>query len=320
MKNKDMEAIVKTLKEIDNILVVTHKSLDGDSLGSALALCFALRKLGKSSNIFKEDIISPKLEFLLKNYSDMPLEPQFVISVDIPNTSLIPEKAPSRIDMCIDHHTTNNIAASQKLVIKTAAATGEIIFKIIEELQVPICKKIATYLYTAIATDTGCFKYSNTTAETHLIAANLIKAQIDYASINHKMFELESFKDYNLKKIVLFNMEFFYNGILAIAEISQNILKKLDMKLEEIDAKIASETIKIEGVKIGILLKEKEDGTKVSIRTTKLYSSIEIAKKWDGGGHEMAGGCFIKKPLAIAKQEIIKELGFILRETENGKN
>lgn len=317
-KEKKIITIASMLKKINNANIITHKNPDADTLGSAMALCLALRKLGKCANIIVEEEISSRIEFLLEGYENLNFKPQCTISVDISSDSLIPESAPEKVDICIDHHATNNIAADYKLVIEDAAATGEIVFEIIEEMGIPLCKTMAKCLYAAIASDTGCFKYSNTTKKSHLIAAELMDYLEDFAKINRKMFEFESIKDFKLKQMVFANTEFFYNGTLAIAEISKEMLDEFGITLEQVDVAIASELIKIEGVKVSALLKEKDGGIKVSLRTVEGYDAAEIAAMWGGGGHKRASGCMFTEPLHIARQKIIDDLKVFLFEGNNG--
>lgn len=318
MNKEKIITIVDVLKKINNAVIITHKSPDADTLGSAMALCLALRKLGKCANIIVEKEISPRIEFLLEGYENSNFEPQHVISVDISSNSLIPESAPKKIDICIDHHATNNVVAAYKLVMEDAAATGEIVFEIIKEVGIPLCKTMAKCLYAAIASDTGCFKYSNTTKNSHLITAELINYLEDFAAINQKMFEYESIKDFKLKQMIFANTEFLYNGTLAIAEVSKNMLDELGITLEQVDVAIVSELVKIERVKVSALLKEKDDGVKVSLRTAEGYNAAEIAAVWGGGGHKRASGCMFTEPLHIAKQKIIDNLKVFLLEGNNG--
>ena len=318
MNKEKTITIVDVLKKINNAVIITHKSPDADTLGSAVALCLALRKLGKCANIVVEKEISPRIEFLLKDYENLNFEPQHVISVDISSNSLIPESAPKKIDICIDHHTTNNIVAAYKLVMEDAAATGEIVFEIIKEMGIPLCKTMAKCLYAAIASDTGCFRYSNTTKKSHLITAELMDYLKDFAKVNQKLFEYESIKDFKLKQMIFANTEFLYNGTLAIAEVSKDMLDELGITLEQVDVAIVSELVKIEGVKVSALLKEKDDGVKVSLRTAEDYNAAEIAAVWGGGGHKRASGCMFTEPLHIARQKIIDDLKVFLLEGNNG--
>ncbi|MGN1034527.1 MAG: bifunctional oligoribonuclease/PAP phosphatase NrnA [Oscillospiraceae bacterium] len=318
MNKEKIITVVDVLKKVNNVIIITHKSPDADTLGSAVALCLVLRKLGKCANLVVEKDISPRIEFLLEAYENLNFEPQYAISVDISSNSLIPEQVPKKIDICIDHHATNSIMADYKLVIEDAAATGEIVFEIIKEMGIPLCKTIAKCLYAAIASDTGCFKYSNTTKKSHLITVELMDYLEDFAKINQKMFEFESIKDFKLKQMIFANTEFFYNGTLAIAEISKNMLDELGVTLEQVDVAMVSELAKIEGVKVSALLKEKDDGVKVSLRTAEGYNAAEIAAMWGGGGHKRASGCMFEESLRIAKQKIIDGLKIILLEGNNG--
>ncbi|GHV29392.1 1-pyrroline-5-carboxylate dehydrogenase [Clostridia bacterium] len=311
-----IKEIIKKLKESDGIQIITHKSPDMDTLGSALALYHALRKLGKKVRVIYDTRIAPKCNFLFEGYVDSDFDANLFVTVDIATPGLFPKEFVSdrEVDICIDHHIKNGILAKLKLIKTNAAATGEIIYDIINLLGVAMDEKIASCLYAAIATDTGCFRQANTTANSHKIAANLMETGMDYSLINKNVFGFESLKDFELKKIFFANVEFFFGGKLALVTITKSILQQVGLEQEEIDDGLFSELIKIEGVCVSAVLREKDNCTKVSLRTNEDYNASEIANQWNnGGGHKRAAGCCIKGSVAEAKRIIIDTLEANLR-------
>jgi phosphoesterase RecJ-like protein len=305
--------IVERLKISDNIHIITHKSPDPDTLGSALALYHALHSLGKQVKIIHDINFSSKYEFLFKDYSDPNFEGKLFVSVDVATPDLLPANSPE-VDICIDHHINNKIEAELKLVRPEASATGEIIYDLITMLGININKNIANCLYAAIATDTGCFRQANTTANSHTIASKLMNIPgMDYLMITRKFFGFESLKDFKLKKLFFANAEFFHNKKLVTSTITGEMLKKLELGSEQIDNGLYSELIKIEGVCVSAVLRETDDFVKVSFRTNEQYNANEIAGIWNnGGGHKRAGGCIMKCSIEDAKQSIVNVLAGIL--------
>ena len=203
-----IKEIASVLKENNNFEILTHNYPDGDCLGCGCALALALRKLGKNANVVTTD--KPKnLDFITSIVEDMDFEPEFIVSVDVADEKLLGKNEDSyrgRIDLCIDHHGSNVVTAPQKYVDPTAAAAGEIIFELIKELGVTIDRNIANCLYTAVSTDTGCFRYVNTTSKTLRIAADLLDIGCDSDFINKIMFETKTKRRIELERDVLENM------------------------------------------------------------------------------------------------------------------
>ena len=165
------------LREHDNFIILTHRRPDGDTTGCAAGLCLGLRALGKSAWVLRNRQLTPKLApFAEGLLTDTCPEDATVISVDIASLGLFSFDAEAlhleeRLCFAIDHHGSNDLSVP-KLVEPDSAACGEIILELLELLGVTLTRQMAEALYLAISTDTGCFKYSNTTAHTHAAAAN----------------------------------------------------------------------------------------------------------------------------------------------------
>lgn len=297
------------LKLHDNFAILTHASPDGDTLGSGYALCEALSLLGKKAEVILPDEVHRKFDYL--KYETEPNSHQTIVAVDIADEKLLGrlyEQYSGKIELCIDHHGSNLKYAKNLYLESDSASTCECVYKVILAMGVKVTPHIADCLYTGIATDTGCFKFSNTTAGTHRIAAELIELGADYGEINRVMFEVKSRERVEMERLVLENIEFWFEGRCAVITVTQNMLKQTGCEGGDLDG-ITALSRQIEGVKIGITLREKSDGKiKVSLRTFEPYDASEICKLFGGGGHTRAAGCEFSCSFEEVKNKIKQTL------------
>ena len=303
--------MAQALRAHDNYIILTHRRPDGDTLGSAAGLCLGLRALGKNAWVLKNRQLTPKLApFTEGLVTDTCPEHATVLSVDIASLGLLSFDAEElslgdQIALAIDHHGSNDLNAP-KLVEADRAACGEIILELLELLGVTLTEKLANALYLAISTDTGCFKFSNTTAHTHAVAAACLTAGIDGGEINRALFETKSRPRFEMERIVFDTMEFHENGAIAVAVLWRRDIDHAGADMDDLDS-IASLTRQIEGVQIGITLTEKPDGTvRVSVRTTKEMDASAICKRVGGGGHVRAAGASFTCGMDEAKAEMLR--------------
>lgn len=297
-----LKQISEILQQNNNFEILTHNYPDGDCLGSACALAIALKKLGKRARVITTDR-PKKFEYILGLVPYEDFETGCVVSVDVADEKLLgknEEKYRGKIDLCIDHHKSNVIDAPAKYVDADAAAAGEIIFELLPELGVEADKDIADCLYTAISTDTGCFRYTNTTSRTLRIAAELLDLGCDSGYINKEMFETKTKKRIELEREILDKMIFCADDKCAIVYTTRAMTEGLT---DDETEGIASIPRCIEGVKMGITVREKERDYKISVRTNDGVDACEFCRQFGGGGHAAAAGCSIKGTLdsVIAK-------------------
>ncbi len=294
------------LKKNDKYLILTHAHPDGDTLGSGFGLCSALRKMGKKANVICGDEIPHKFKFLTQE-GDEDFLPETVISVDVADEKLLgslKEKYADKVLLAIDHHGTNTGFAENLYLEEESAAAAECVFNVIKELGVEITPFIAGCLYTGIATDTGCFKFSNTTQRTHIFAAELMKSGADYDEINRVMFEVKTKSRLEMERRVLNEIEYIYDGKCAIFTVTQKMIKETGCDSSDMDG-IAALSRQIEGVQIGVTVREKADGRwKVSIRTFEPYDAAQICSFFNGGGHKRAAGCEFDCSLEEVKAQL----------------
>lgn len=321
---KKLSDIAACLRKKDYIYILTHKNPDGDTLGSAYALCAALLKLGKTVKVLCNDPIPKKFKFMENfgnsNFSSQNLDfkPKYIVTVDISDTSLLGEKLETysdKIDLSIDHHITHKNYARTNFVDAGAAANCEIIYDLLccltGELQVD--EYVATCLYTGIATDTGCFLFPSTTAKSHKIAAKLIEKSINISEINESLFIKKSKSLIELERMFLESIKFHCDDKVAVGTISLATLNELHIKPEEVEG-LSAIPMRYDDVEIGITIREiSQDDYKISFRTAKNFNATNIAERFGGGGHLRAAGCQMKGELSEITHKILKEVRPLLQ-------
>ena len=276
------------LREKDNILILTHANPDGDTLGSGFALCRALMKIGKICAVINADDIPKKYNYLFDDIVEIKFKPDYVVAVDVATVKLLGGlEEQYKIDMCIDHHSTNTEYANL-LLLEDAPAACQIMYEVVLALGVEVDKKIADCLYTGLTTDTGCFRYDSTTAQTYRVAADLIDAGADNGRINRIMFETKSKTYARLERLAIESMRFYEHERVAVITVTQEMFQLTGSNAQETEG-LAPLTRQIEGVEIGITIQERPDGTcKASIRTFESVNAAKLAACFGGGGHAQA--------------------------------
>ena len=306
----------------DKILVMSHASPDGDTLGSASALLRGLSSLGKQVDFLCADPVPEKFSYL---FAGLPLggfEPAHVMTVDVADKALLgkaPQELVARVELAIDHHGTHVPFAPQRWVEADSAATVELIYALLGELGVELDRAMADCLYTGLATDTGCFRYRNVTPRTHRIAADLLELGAQSGDINQRMFESKSRGQVEAERIAMDSLAFSSQGLVAILEVPYSLFARTGVEENDLDG-IASLPREIQGVVLGITLKEKEDGkVKVSVRANPPADASVLCARLGGGGHQGAAGCSLgqvtleqaRQTMEQACSQYVKELGLL---------
>ncbi len=285
--------------ECDNITILTHKSPDGDTLGGAFALCYMLRDMGKKANVINNEPLPKKYkEFMYPDYEPMDFEEKCVIAVDIASLELLGDNLSrytedSKIDLCIDHHMTNKKYAKLYCIDADSPAACQTLYELFKYMKRPITKLIAICLYIGITTDTGCFKFESVTPKTHMIAADLISYNINHAYLNRMMFDVKPRGVIKVEQEVLSNLQFCFDDRCAIEFVPKALIDNSGVESAEFE-ELATIPLTVEGVEIGITIKEKENNEyKLSVRTTDKHDACAFCKSFGGGGHLRAAGCQI---------------------------
>ena len=317
--------LCEALKENKKTLIICHARPDGDAIGSAFALKAILGKLGIESYCVCEDEVPKRLRFLsapiqsgsLADSIPEDFYPERVITVDTASPSQLGKLAPyfsDKVDIMIDHH-RSGFAFADNYIDSNAAATGEIIYKIADALLmangIPLPRDAARCLYAAISSDTGCFKYSNVTPTTHMVAASLVKSGIDAAEINRLLFDAKSPERLKAEKVALQRLKLFDGGRISCVALSYEDAEAEGVDLEELDALIDVARC-VDGVMVAFAVKQKEAGEtfRISMRSECKVDVAAICERFGGGGHVKAAGCAVTAGSADEAAEII------LREIE----
>lgn len=316
ISNASLKQLGEMLKAAESILIFPHINIDGDALGSAAALCRALRDSGKTAWIMMDEDVPAYLSFMDTEFCTTDrkciAEPDVCICVDCSDTKRFPAVADiyakGRLQLCIDHHATGGSFGDHYYIDGDEAATCQLIYKLLKEMDAEITPCIAESLYTGISTDTGNFQYSNTAAETHRIAADLLECGVDHVGITVKLYQTVPLRKLQTQTKILDRMEILADGRAAISYVTQEMLDELGAQMDDSEGSIDL-LRNIEGVEIAAFLKEKGDTVKVSMRA-KSYATVDgIVMKFGGGGHAKAAGCTLEMgmddALELMKKEII---------------
>ena len=316
MKNNTIKEIANELKKANSIVIFPHILMDGDTLGSSAALCKALRLQGKKAHIAIEDKIPDYLVFLDNDYCTYDFDklqaPDVAICVDCGEYHRFKNRKnlfdSAKLKICIDHHSTSSGIGDMNYIDGSAAATGELIFDLLNEMDVDIDKEISSAIFAAITTDTGNFQYANTTKRSHEITMDLYDSGLDAYAVSIALYENESMKKIKLHSLVLSKAEIFAEDKAIIALVTQDMLTQTETLMEDTEG-IVSKMRSIKGIEVAALLKEEEtENIKVSMRSKGDADVAAISVKYDGGGHAKAAGCTIKKPIDIARKEIMESV------------
>ncbi len=234
-----------------------------------------------------------------------------VITTDIASEGLLSFGAAAlapRIELVIDHHGSNSLPCENRIVLADRAACGEIVYALLLELGAPVSKETAEALYVAISTDTGCFKYSNVTGNTLRVAAELIDLGADVAPINKIFFDTKTFARLKLEARLTAGIELYAGGMVGLCTLPQRWIDELSISEDDIDS-ISGFARSIEGVEIGIMIREVEGGMgKLSLRTSPRYDACALCQQLGGGGHAAAAGASVAGGIEGAKKAILDVL------------
>lgn len=312
-----MNKITSILKDSKKIAISYHALPDGDALGSSLALLMGLKKLGKDVYILSTDKVPPIYNFLpgssLINDAaeDIQKDTDCVVVLDCGNISRISAKLNTDyreyILINIDHHISNDMYGDYNFTDANASAVGEIVYQMLRFLNINIDKDIATCLYTSIMTDSGAFKYSNTTSVTHSIIGDLINIGIDFNQIHRNIYENKKFERVKLYGKVIDNMYLVHDNKICVMELHNNMLDSLNIEASD-TSDIISIGMEISDVEVALLFKENSAGTKVSLRSKSQVDVRKIAEKLGGGGHIRAAGVTLDMSIKEAKEVLLNIL------------
>ena len=292
----------------DRFTILTHRKPDGDTIGSAAALCRGLRQLGKTAHVLDNNevtaLYAPLLEGLTK---PQPEEGDVLIAVDVAADNMLPKAfgdMKNCIDLRIDHHGSGREYTPNEFVDSESAACAEIIWELLLDMGVEPDAQMAEAVYVGGSTATGCFRYANTNAHTFDVSADCAAAGADIFEWNRKLFDTNSLAKLRLQAWVVANFKLLWDGRIAICALPKAVEEEIGVNEDDMN-NISGFLRSIEGVCIAALLRDvDEDNTKVSIRSVPGYNAAYICEQFGGGGHAGAAGCSIRMPLHEAAREL----------------
>lgn len=311
-ENLPVSRAAEILMQRDNITLLCHRRPDGDTVGSAFALYYALQMLGKEVRVLCADPLPEMYRYLYPDYTpsrvlEWPVE--YVVAVDVATADLLgglEKKYGTMVDLCIDHHPSNTDYAALTCLWAGAAACAEPAAAIIKAIGLPVSGRIAECLYTGLATDTGGFRFSNTTAATMRLAAEIMESGVDTARLNTCIFESVSKAKMLAEARMMSALQFYENDRIAVMPVTLAMRAETGVTGEELED-VAGIPRKIEGVLLGITIKEHEEECHISLRSKEPVDADRIAAAFDGGGHRFAAGCTIKASVEEAARLLVEE-------------
>jgi len=313
--------IIDVIRRHNRFVILEHEKPDGDCIGSGLALVQSLRALGKKALLVSQDPHPPVYDFLpgrafctrVGYIKPEDFSPEIAIFLDCTGS----DRAGQAIDLAqgakmwinIDHHVSNTYFGQLNLVDAGASSTGEILFDLLGALGVNITVDIATCIYVAIVTDTGGFRYQNTTPKALRIAARLIEIGVKASEISDHVFETRSLSSLLLLKQALDTLKIYQKGRLATITVTREMMRVAGASMDETEG-IINYPRSIPGVEMVVFFKEREDGkgVHVSFRSKSYVDVAEIASSLGGGGHARASGAFLPGSVHEVSGKVLRML------------
>lgn len=315
--------LLQFLEKENDFIIATHINPDGDALGSALALMFALESKGKKVTVFDRDKVPDFYQFLpgqekiINNLIETDAASKNIILVDCNNlerTGL--ENFKFRKSCVIDHHETENNFGDIKWIAPDVAATGILIFHILKQMSVGLSPEIAVNLYTAIVIDTGAFRYANTNADVLRISADLIDAGANPAYVSNNLYEMWTDKRFKLLIKVLNTLEI--RNEIALTFVTKQMFEETETSPDDTE-NFANFPRMMGNIKVSVLLRQLDDETwKISLRSKGDINVAKVAVLFSGGGHKNAAGCKIEGTINEVKDTLVDVLYKILKPKLNG--
>ncbi len=321
-KMADLAGIAAELRAAESFLVTSHSNPDGDAIGSILATYHFLRALGKTAITCVSSDPVPRVYQWLPGASNIvgpgvELPPfEVAVVVDVARRDRFDDVAkrigPEVKVIVIDHHIEERPCGHVNFVDPSYAAVGEILVELFAEAGVPIPREAAVCAYVAQVTDTGGYRFSNTNARSHRIAAMLVEAGVDVSGISHRVFDVISVPKVKLLERVLAHRGFSAGGRVAWSELTVKDMTNVGATGEDLDG-LANYLRNIEGVEVGILFQEIDaQSTKVSLRSQAGFNCADFLQQFGGGGHPAAAGGTLDMPLCQTRALVLERLSVVL--------
>ncbi len=296
------------LKDHDNYLILSHRRPDGDTIGSSAALCLGLRQLGKTAHVLYNAEVSPRFQWLHQGLIKEAAEAgDCIVSVDVASPGMLPrafEHLLGRIALRIDHHGSATSFTDGELVDAASASCAEVVWDVLEQMGVTMDEKIAEAVYVGLSTDTGCFRYSNTTAHTFATAALCTGAGARVYELNQELFETNTLGRLKMQAWIVDHMKLLKAGEMAIVAIPKEVEQSIGVTEDDMD-NISSFPRTVAGVCMAATLRQTAEGeAKLSVRAVPGYDATKITVQFGGGGHKGAAGASFRCSLEEAAEAV----------------
>ncbi len=304
MKTLSRNETAQWLRQHDHYTILTHRRPDGDTIGSSAALCRGLRQLGKTAHVLRNGEVTDRFRWLHEGLTKETVEDgDTVVSVDVASPGMLPEafrELLGQIVLRIDHHVSATSFTDYEIVDGKSASCAELTWDILEELGVAMDADVAEAVYVGTSTDTGCFRYSNTSAHTFETAAKCAAAGAKIYELNQTLFETNTLGRLKMQAWIVAHMQILRSGEMAVCAIPKSVEESIGVTEDDMD-NISSFPRSVAGVCLAATLRETAEGdVKVSVRAVPGYDATKVAVKFGGGGHKGAAGANLKMPLADA--------------------
>lgn len=307
-----LTAIEKTLRQNEHFLLISHVNPDGDTLGSMLALALALETMGKDVIRYSPGGVPdcyrflPGAERVVRSLPDR--LPPCAIAIDCGDLNRAGDFAERSTEagtlINIDHHPSNSGFGRINWIDPLAAAVGMMLYTLFKRMGVELTRDLAVCLYTAVITDTGSFRYSNTSPKVHEVTAELLKTGICPHEIAEEVFEKKPLSAVRLLQEALQTLEISEQGDVAWLTVTDEMIRRTGVDRLETEGLI-NYPRSIKGVEVALLFTEQAEGVKVGFRSKRFVDVQKIARQFGGGGHVRAAGCLIRKSLGEVRNEVL---------------
>ena len=296
------------LLEHDRFTILSHRRPDGDTVGSSAALCLGLRQLGKTAYVLENKEVTPRFAWLHEGLTKPSAEEgDTVVSVDVASPEMLPgafRPLLGKIALRIDHHSSATSFTEQELVDGDSASCAELVWDVLSLMNVTTDRALAEALYVGISTDTGCFRFSNTTDHTFSVAALCARAGARIYELNQELFETNTLERLKMQAWIVEHLKLLRRGEMAVCAIPRAVEREIGVTEDDMD-NISNFPRTVAGVRMAATLRETADGdTKLSVRAVPGCDATVIAVRFGGGGHKGAAGASLKMPLEQAVKAV----------------
>lgn len=316
MKKLTRTEAAEFLKARDHFVILTHVRPDGDTVGSAAALCLGLRSLGKTAHVLYNPGVTPRYAWLHQGLTvQTPGEGDTILSTDVASPQMLPPEFDSlaqRVSLRIDHHGSATSFGEYELVDPHSASCAEVVWDVLEILGCPMTPGLGDALYVGLSTDTGCFRFANTTAHTFRTAAVCAQYGARIFELNQQLFETNTLGKLRMQGWIVEHMKLLEGGSLAVCPIPREVEEQIGVTSDDMD-NISNFPRTVAGVNMAATLRQTPQGeVKLSVRAVPGYDASIVAQRFGGGGHKGAAGGILKgmglNEAAAAVEAVMKEL------------